>query len=54
MLDSMWFYLIAYLFMNLGVFAIIQILTEKSGSEDRSHFAGLYTASTILKLCAIL
>ena len=38
MLDSMWFYLIAYLFMNLGAFAIIQILTEKTDSEDMKSF----------------
>ena len=29
MFDSMWFYLLAYLFMNMGAFAIIQLLTEK-------------------------
>ena len=50
MLDSMWFYLTAYLFMNLGAFAIIQILTEKTGSEDRSHFAGLYKRAPFLSI----
>ncbi|MCQ6274632.1 NADH-quinone oxidoreductase subunit NuoN [Bacillus sp. V3B] len=48
MFDSLWFYLIAYLFMNLGAFAIIQTLTEKSDSEDSSHFSGLYTRAPIL------
>ncbi|WP_071393304.1 NADH-quinone oxidoreductase subunit NuoN [Bacillus tuaregi] len=42
MFDSLWFYLVAYLFMNMGAFAIIQLVTEKSDSEDLSHFAGLY------------
>ncbi|WP_394238555.1 NADH-quinone oxidoreductase subunit NuoN [Niallia oryzisoli] len=42
MFDSLWFYLVAYLFMNMGAFAIIQVVTEKSDSEDLSHFAGLY------------
>lgn len=48
MFDSMWFYLMAYLFMNMGAFAIIQLLTEKEGSEDISHFAGLYRRSPLL------
>lgn len=42
MFDTLWFYLGAYLFMNLGAFAIIQLITQKAGSEDLSHFAGLY------------
>jgi NADH-quinone oxidoreductase subunit N len=50
MLDSLWFYLTAYLFMNLGAFAIIQIVTEKSESEDISHFSGLYTRAPILAI----
>ena len=50
MFDSMWFYLSAYLFMNLGAFAIIQILTEESGSEDRSQFSGLYQRAPLLSV----
>src|SRR4051794_18953141 len=48
MLDSLWFYLTAYLFMNLGAFAIIQTLTEKSDSADMSHFVGLYYRAPVL------
>ena len=48
MFDSMWFYLMAYLFMNLGAFAIIQLVTEKSQSEDIGSFAGLYKRSPLL------
>lgn len=48
MFDSIWFYMLAYLFMNLGAFAIIQLITEKEGSEDIGHFAGLYRRSPIL------
>lgn len=48
MLDSLWFYLTAYLFMNLGAFAIIQLVTEKFESEDSSHFSGLYTRAPVL------
>jgi NADH-quinone oxidoreductase subunit N len=50
MFDSMWFYLLAYLFMNMGAFAVIQLLTEKAGSEDISHFAGLYRRSPLLAI----
>ena len=43
--NTLWFYLAAYLFMNLGAFAVIQLVTGKEKSEDISHFAGLYRRS---------
>ncbi|MDN3018049.1 NADH-quinone oxidoreductase subunit NuoN [Paenibacillus sp. BSR1-1] len=45
MFYSIWFYLLAYLFMNLGAFAVIQIVTEKNGSAKIADFAGLYRRS---------
>jgi len=48
MFDAMWFYLGAYLFMNIGVFAIIQLVSGKTDNEDISAFAGLYKRSPIL------
>lgn len=36
------YYLIAYLFMNIGAFAVIMIIERSSGSEDLGGFAGLY------------
>jgi NADH-quinone oxidoreductase subunit N len=48
MFDSIWFYLLAYLFMGMGAFAVIQLITAKEGSEDISHFAGLYQRSPVL------
>ncbi|MDQ1143586.1 NADH-quinone oxidoreductase subunit N [Bacillus sp. SORGH_AS 510] len=45
---SIWFYLLAYLLMNLGAFAIIQVVTEKSGSTKIADFAGLYRRSPVL------
>lgn len=48
MFDSMWYYLTAYLFMNFGAFAVIQLLTEKENSEEIFHFAGLYQRSPFL------
>lgn len=50
MLDAIWFYLGAYLFMNLGAFAIIQHMTQNAASEDISEFAGLYKRSPFLAL----
>lgn len=46
--ETMWFYLLAYLFMNMGAFAVIQLLTEKADSEDIGHFSGLYRRSPVL------
>lgn len=46
--DAIWFYLLSYVFMNVGAFAIIQMIGAKSGSEDLSEFAGLYRRSPML------
>jgi NADH-quinone oxidoreductase subunit N len=35
------FYLVAYLFMNLGAFAIVAFLRNQTGSEDLSAYRGL-------------
>ncbi|MEK5444835.1 NADH-quinone oxidoreductase subunit NuoN [Fredinandcohnia sp. FSL W7-1320] len=48
MMDAIWFYLVAYLFMSLGFFAVLQVITQKSDSEDISQFAGLYKRSPVL------
>ena len=46
--DTFWFYLMAYLFMNLGAFAVIQILSASEDSEDTGILAGLYSRSPLL------
>lgn len=43
--DSMWFYMVAYLLMNIGAFAIIHAFIRNEGHEDISVFAGLYQRS---------
>ncbi|WP_053368358.1 NADH-quinone oxidoreductase subunit NuoN [Bacillus sp. FJAT-27245] len=48
MFDAVWFYLVAYTFMNIGAFAIIQLMSEKAGSEDIKDFAGLYKKAPLL------
>ncbi|OLS41176.1 NADH-quinone oxidoreductase subunit NuoN [Bacillus sp. MRMR6] len=45
---SIWFYLFAYLFMNLGAFAVIQLVESKTGSSKIADYAGLYRRSPLL------
>lgn len=42
------FYLVAYLFMNLGAFAIVAFLRNLTGSEDLSSFRGLIRRAPVL------
>ena len=39
------FYLVAYLFMNLGAFAVVAFLRNQTGSEDLDSFRGLVRRS---------
>lgn len=48
MLDEVIFYLIAYLFMNLGLFAVIDAVTKERGTEEIRAFAGMYHRSPLL------
>jgi len=41
LLDTVWFYFLAYLFMNIGAFAVFQWLADANSSEQRLIFAGL-------------
>ncbi|PEP61971.1 NADH-quinone oxidoreductase subunit NuoN [Bacillus pseudomycoides] len=44
-MDSMWFYMLAYLLMNIGAFAVIHGLILQSGKENFTIFSGLYKRS---------
>ncbi|HET7615861.1 MAG TPA: NADH-quinone oxidoreductase subunit NuoN [Bacillales bacterium] len=44
-LGNVWFYLMAYLFMNLGAFAVIQSVAEKEGNAELKTYSGLYRRS---------
>lgn len=44
-MDSMWFYMLAYLLMNAGAFAVMYGLILQSGSENMTIFSGLYKRS---------
>jgi len=39
--EAVYFYFIAYLLMNLGAFLVVQIMSNKTGSEDISAFVGI-------------
>ena len=45
------FYLIVYLFMNLGAFAVVAYLRNLTGSEDLSSFRGMIHRSPVLVIC---
>lgn len=45
MIDQIIFYLLAYLFMNIGAFAIIDLVTNEQGTEELRAFSGLYHRS---------
>jgi NADH-quinone oxidoreductase subunit N len=42
------FYLVAYLFMNLGAFAVVAFLRNRTGSEDLNDFRGLIYRAPLL------
>jgi NADH-quinone oxidoreductase subunit N len=42
------FYLVAYLFMNLGAFAVVAILRNQTGSEDLASYRGLAYRSPLM------
>ncbi|WP_072337145.1 MULTISPECIES: NADH-quinone oxidoreductase subunit N [unclassified Paenibacillus] len=48
------FYLIAYLFMNVGMFAMLMIVERSGGSEELKSFAGLYYRAPGLAIATVL
>ncbi|MFO0878832.1 MAG: NADH-quinone oxidoreductase subunit N [Gemmataceae bacterium] len=46
--EAMLFYLIAYLFMNLGAFAVVAFLRNQARSEDLTDFRGLVRRSPVM------
>ncbi len=48
---SMVFYLLIYLFMNLGAFACIILFALRTGTDQISEFSGLYQKDPLLTLC---
>ncbi len=52
--SSLFFYLLAYLFTTIGVFAVIQLVEQKEKSQDLKAFAGLYRRSPGLAVAMTL
>jgi NADH-quinone oxidoreductase subunit N len=54
--EAMLFYLVAYLLMNLGAFAVVAFLRNQTGSEDLDDFRGLVRRSPVMviTLCFFL
>ena len=48
---SMVFYLLVYLFMNLGGFTCVILFTLRTGTDQISEYAGLYQKDPLLTLC---
>ncbi|TLS35818.1 NADH-quinone oxidoreductase subunit NuoN [Pseudalkalibacillus caeni] len=48
--EATWFYLIAYLFMTLGAFAVVQHVAAEEKSEEIHAFSGLMKRSPLLAL----
>ncbi|PSB05054.1 NAD(P)H-quinone oxidoreductase subunit N [Merismopedia glauca] len=49
--SSMVFYLLVYLFMNLGGFACVILFSLRTGTDQISEYAGLYQKDPLLTLC---
>ena len=49
--SSMVFYLLIYLFMNLGAFTCIILFSIRTGTDQISEYAGLYQKDPLLTLC---
>lgn len=47
-LETIWFYLLAYMLMNIGAFAVLHVLIQNHANEDMSIFSGLYHRSPVL------
>lgn len=48
---SMVFYLLVYLFMNLGGFACVILFTLRTGTDEINEYSGLYQKDPLLTLC---
>jgi NAD(P)H-quinone oxidoreductase subunit 2 len=48
---SMVFYLLVYLFMNLGGFACVILFTLRTGTDEITEYSGLYQKDPLLTLC---
>jgi NADH-quinone oxidoreductase subunit N len=52
--SELFFYLIAYYFMNLGIFAVLMVVSRAAGHEEMSGFAGLYHRKPGLAIATLI
>ncbi|MET0851203.1 MAG: proton-conducting transporter membrane subunit, partial [Candidatus Rokuibacteriota bacterium] len=50
----MLFYLVAYLFGNMGAFLVVEAVAQAEGSESIAAYRGLAQRSPVLALCMLL
>ncbi|MFN3925932.1 MAG: NAD(P)H-quinone oxidoreductase subunit N [Pseudanabaenaceae cyanobacterium] len=48
---SMVYYLLVYLFMNMGAFACVILFSLRAGTDEISEYSGLYQKDPLLTLC---
>jgi len=48
---SMIYYLLVYLFMNMGAFACVILFALRSGTDEITEYSGLYQKDPLLTLC---
>jgi len=53
-IESVWFYLLVYVFMNIGAFLIIGFINEREKSTNIREYCGLYKRSPFVALCLSL
>lgn len=52
--EAVLFYLIVYLFMNLGAFAVVAFLRNQTGSEDLSSYRGIVRQSPWMTITLVI
>jgi NADH-quinone oxidoreductase subunit N len=53
-LDAALFYLIAYLFMNLGAFAVVAFLRNEAGTEELDGYRGMITRAPVMTVTLVV
>lgn len=51
---SMIYFILIYVFSNLGAFAVVGIISDRHGKESISSYAGLYKSNPVLSLVLML
>lgn len=52
--SEMYFYLVAYLFMTLGMFAVLMVINRAEGHDELKGFAGLYHRAPFTAVATVI